>query len=254
VTLRLRQICLVAPRLEPAVSTLCNVLGIAVCYRDPHVGKYGLENAVMPVGNTFLEVVAPVRADTSAGRYLDRRHGAGGYMAILDCDAIDPWIRHLASVGVRIVNDMHYPNEYRGVQLHPRDTGGTLLEINWTPGGGLDGPYHPAGPDWHGAKGNAAAAAIVVAEIQADDPLALGKRWSAILARPLVDVRGVPTIELDLGTLRFVPVSDGHGEGLGGIDIRVTNRERILAAAAERGVAGAHGELAICGVRIRLVD
>ena len=39
----------------------------AVCHRDPAVGKYGLENALLPVGTNFLEVVAPVEANTAAG-------------------------------------------------------------------------------------------------------------------------------------------------------------------------------------------
>jgi hypothetical protein len=253
-TLRLRQICLVAPTLEPAVSTLCDVLGIAVCYRDKQVGKYGLENAVMPVGNTFLEVVAPTQEATAAGRYIVRRKGGGGYMTILDCDAIDPWIGHLASVGVRVANDLDYPGEYRGLQLHPRDTGGTLLEINWTPGGAPDGAYHPAGPDWFGAKGEAATAAITAAEIQADDPAALARRWSDILRRPVHDADGARTIALDGGTLRFVPDRDERGEGLGGIDVRVADRAKALSAAAARGIAVAQGELALCGMRVRLVD
>ena len=91
-SLRLRQICLVAPTLEPAVGTLCDALGIRVFYRDPNVAKYGLENAVMPVGDTFLEVVAPFQEGTAAGRYLGRRKGEGGYMVILDTDDIVPWM------------------------------------------------------------------------------------------------------------------------------------------------------------------
>jgi hypothetical protein len=240
--LRLRQICLVAHSLEPAVPTLCKALDAPVCYHDPQVAKYGLENAVVPVGNTFLEVVAPIRDGTAAGRYLVRRKGEGGYMTILDTDAIEPWFDHLVAVGVRVANDLNYPDEYRGLQLHPKDTGGTLLEINWSPGGALDGPYHPAGPNWHGAKGEAAEAAITSAEIQADDPVALARRWSRILRRPMHAVGSVPTITLDLGTLRFVPVRDGRGEGLGGIGMRVARS------------ANTPADLMICGTRMRLVS
>ena len=64
-TLRLRQICLVAPHLEPSVSTICTVLGTMVSYVDPHVEKYGLVNALMPFGNSFLEVVAPMAEGTA---------------------------------------------------------------------------------------------------------------------------------------------------------------------------------------------
>src|SRR4051795_4544311 len=103
--LRLRQICLVAPTLEPSVSALCAALATTVCYSDPNVGKYGLVNALMPLGNSFLEVVAPTESRTAAGRYLDRRRGEGGYIVILDCDDIAPWLAHLPSVGVRVAND-----------------------------------------------------------------------------------------------------------------------------------------------------
>mgnify|MGYP001791519794 CR=1 FL=1 len=76
-TLRLRQICLVAPELEPAVAGLRDVLGIEISHRDGAVGKYGLVNAVLPIGQCFLGVGAPTREGTAAGRSPERRGGAG---------------------------------------------------------------------------------------------------------------------------------------------------------------------------------
>ncbi len=252
-TLRLRQICLVAPHLEPSVSTICTVLGTMVSYVDPNVEKYGLVNALMPFGNSFLEVVAPTSEGTAAGRYLDRRGGEGGYMVILDCDAIEPWLAHLAAVGVRIANDLDYPGEYRGLQLHPRDTGGALLEINHSHGGAWDGPYHPAGPRWQGAHGAAAEEQIMAAELQSPDPVRLSGRWSEILQRKVRDAAGVPTIDLDLGVLRFVPAPDGRGEGLGGIDVKIPRHERAYFAARQKEVTQEDGALMLCGTRVRLV-
>ncbi|MSP02146.1 MAG: hypothetical protein EXR07_14010 [Acetobacteraceae bacterium] len=252
-TLRLRQICLVAPHLEPSVSTICTVLGTLVTYVDPHVEKYGLVNALMPFGNAFLEVVSPTREGTAARRYLDRRGGEGGYMVILDCDDIEPWLAHLPTVGVRIANDLKYPGEYRGLQLHPRDTGGTLLEINHSHGGAWDGPYHPAGPRWKGAPGTDVEETIVAAELQSTDPVRLASRWSEILRRPVRDAAGVATIDLDRGALRFVPAADGRGEGLGGIDVRIPRHERSRLAARQREVSEVDGALMLCGTRVRLV-
>ena len=68
--MRLRQVCLVAETLEPTVTTLSTLLDAPVCYRDPGVGFFGLENALLPVGTDFLEVVAPVKEDTAASRHL----------------------------------------------------------------------------------------------------------------------------------------------------------------------------------------
>ena len=76
--LRLRQICLVAADLERAAADIQSVLGVNLCYRDPNVAKYGLVNALFPIGTDFLEVVSPTRAGTTAGRFLESTGGKGG--------------------------------------------------------------------------------------------------------------------------------------------------------------------------------
>ena len=97
--LRLRQIALVAAKLAPVEQELIDVLGIEVCYRDPGVGHFGLENALFPIGNQLLEVVAPVRDDTAGGRYLERRRGDGGYMVITQCNDHAPRRARVEALG-----------------------------------------------------------------------------------------------------------------------------------------------------------
>src|SRR5499427_2819698 len=136
--LRMRQICLVAHQLAPVVDTFRKVFGLEVCYRDPGVGKYGLENALFPIGNGFLEVVAPIRDGTAAGRYLDRRGGDGGYMCIVDCNDLDARRAQLGALEVRIVEDIRAGDAVlwsEAIHLHPRDTGGCLLSIDRHSGG-----------------------------------------------------------------------------------------------------------------------
>jgi hypothetical protein len=53
--------------------------------------------------------------------------------------------------------------------------------------------------------------------------------------------------------VRFVEATDGRGEGLGGVDIVVHNRARILAAAAQRGRKISDDQLTIGGVRFNLL-
>lgn len=252
--LRLRQICLVAEALEPAVADLAQILGLAVCYRDGNVARYGLVNALLPVGHSFLEVVAPTRPGTAAGRYLERRRGAGGYMVIIDCDDIQRRRRHLAEIGVRIANPLHYDN-YIGLQLHPRDTGGAMLELNHTTGGTrLDGPYHPAGPHWQDFIRTETARALLAAELQSADPEALARRWGAVLERVVTrGPAGAPEIALDFGRLRFVAPTDGRGEGLGGLDIAVADPAPILAEARRRSCPVLGDRIIICGMRLLLV-
>ena len=71
--IRLRQICLVAEKLVPVVNDLKSIFGLEVCFVDPAVKVFGLENSLFPIGNNFLEVVCPIQDDTAAGRYIKRR-------------------------------------------------------------------------------------------------------------------------------------------------------------------------------------
>jgi hypothetical protein len=252
--LRLRQLCLVATELEPAIADLAGIFSLEVCYRDGNVAKYGLVNALLPVGKCFLEVVAPTRAGTAAGRYLERRKGDGGYMVIIDCDDIERRRRKVEELGVRIANPIRH-DTYTGLQLHPRDTGGCMLELNHTSGGeSLDGPYLPAGPRWQGAVRTDVTAALLGAVLQSPSPERLAARWADVLERPVTrGAAGQPQIVLDLGKLRFVTEADRRGEGLAGIDLAVADRARILAQAERRGCAVAGDTVTVCGTRFGLV-
>ena len=248
--MRLRQVALVARDLEPVVADLCAVLGIEVAFRDPGVRAFGLHNAVMPIGDTFLEVVSPVEPNTTAGRFLDRRGGDGGYMVILQCDDLDADRQRIKELGVRVVWSADLP-EIRGTHLHPRDVGGAILS--------LDAAEPPSSWRWAGTEWERAVRMDVVSELagvelQADDPLALAQRWSQVLNRPVAQTAaGVIRIVLDQGVIRFVPATDGRGAGVGGIDVAVTDRRRLLAAAHQRGVPAGADQVIICGTRIHLV-
>jgi hypothetical protein len=253
--LRLRQIALVARELAPAERAIEQVLGVAVCYRDPGVARFGLENALLPIGNELLEVVAPVEAGTAAGRYLDRLGGDGGYMVITQCDDHASRRQRVQDLGIRIVNQFE-THEFRNMQLHPKDTGGSFFEIDQQLGehaDDADGPWEPAGPGWQAARRLERVTGIRGAEIQCDDPQAVAARWAAIAERPVAGANGHPAIALDNATLRFVPCRDGRPEGLGGIDVGTADRAAVLDAARQLGVLTGPDQLLLCGIRVYLV-
>jgi hypothetical protein len=247
--LRVRQIALVANKLAPIVEDMKNVLGLEVCFRDPGVKVFGLENALWPVGNQFIECVSPIQENTAGGRYLQRRKGDGGYMCIMQCEDHAPVKERVAKLGIRKVID-HDTAHFHNMQLHPRDTGGTFLEIDHQPGGeAVDGPWEPAGKNWKPFVRTDVVKAITGVEIQSPEPDALAKRWAEILNLPLSE----RTIRVDNAAIRFVQESDGRGEGLSGLELASTNKKRALDAAEKMGRRIGDDTVMLCGMRMKLV-
>ena len=124
--MRLRQLALVAKDLEPVVDDLCAVLGVEVAFRDEGIASFGLHNALLALGDSFLEVVSPIEPGTTAERQLDRRGGDGGYMVIVQVDGQDLDLemerKRLADCEVRIVWEARL-SDIATLHLHPRDVG-----------------------------------------------------------------------------------------------------------------------------------
>src|SRR5262245_12954693 len=154
--MRLRQVALVARKLGTAVEEIRDVLGIEVGFNDPGVGVFGLENAVFPVGDTFLEVVSPVEEGTTAGRLLDRRGGDGGYMVIIQVDDLARERARMEAIGVRIAWEAHF-DDAATVHLHPKDVGGAIVSLDWM--------KPPESWKWAGPRWKSAVRTDVVAEI-----------------------------------------------------------------------------------------
>lgn len=254
--LRLRQIALVTEHIEPALEKLCAVLGLAVCHRDPAIRKHGLENALLPIGSTFIEVVAPLVDGTAAGRYLERRKGEGGFMFIVDCDNVEQRRAHARNIGLRVISESRMDDwaAYQEFQLHPRDTGGTMLSISTHASGqDLFGDWHFAGPHWRQYLRTGPVLAVLGADIQSADPAALARRWSEVLQWPLTrSPAGEPELLLDQGFARFVPDADGRGEGLSAVHLKTSDPLQVLKQACSLGVAANKSGLMICGVRFVL--
>jgi len=223
--LRLRQIAMVAPDLAPVEEVVGQMLAAEICYRDPGVGKYGLHNALWALGGTFLEALAPVQENTTAGRYMARRGGATGYMVILDTDDLAPVRDRLAAQGTRIVEDLTVGDaalHATALHLHPRDTGGCLLSIDHHgPDGGMMGSYMWAGSAWQPHAN--ASLAISGAMMTCDDPAATASRWSHILDRPAVPHGAGWRVTLDNAALDFTPNNGPAGEGLAAIRLTGLN-------------------------------
>lgn len=253
---RLRQICLAAPALQPLVGQLQSVFGLGEPYRDPHVAKWGLDNAVLPIGHQFLEVVAPVRDDAPLHRFLARHPAGAGYIVILDNDDVPTRRAHLQRLGARLVTDLGHDG-FHTLQVHPRDAGACMLEFDRTDGGeAWDGPYAPGGPHWQQQVRRERVVGFAGVVLRGADAPALAARWSALIGVAAgADAAGRPAIELDGGRLVFEPCAAGEPEGLAELLLQAADAPAVLREAAALGLAvqPETQRLQLCGMAFRLL-
>ena len=172
--IRLRQVVIAARDLETTVDRLCAKLGLRVCFNDPGVAEFGLHNALLTVGDQFIEVVSPITLNSAAGRLLDRRRAeVTAYMVMFEVDDLDDRLAALGTSGVRIVWSGDYPT-IRGRHLHPADIGGAIVSLDQAE---PRGSWQWAGPHWVAHADNSVATAIAGYTIGTDDPAAVERRW-----------------------------------------------------------------------------
>lgn len=201
-SLRIRQIVFAARDLAVGVAQVQSRLGLSVVHRDPGVAQFGLQNAMLALGDQFIEIISPTRADTAAGRHLDR-HGDSAYMLILQTDDLARERAHLAQAGVRVVWESSYP-DIRAIHLHPKDIGGAIVSLDEaTP----PESWRWAGPDWR--HEDSVPGAIVSATIASRDPAALSQRWATVLGLDAPQqIDGSWRLSIDGGTLSFASSRD----------------------------------------------
>ena len=107
--MRLRQLVTVAHDLRSVEQEITAALDVEVCYRDPGVGHFGLRHGLYTIGDRLLEVVVPKQDGTTAGRFLERRGGDGGYMVIVQVDDLAAHRARLAETDIRVVFEASAP-------------------------------------------------------------------------------------------------------------------------------------------------
>ncbi|MFT3976443.1 MAG: VOC family protein [Sphingomonas bacterium] len=250
--LRLRQICLVAPDLEPAVDDMAAILGVPVCHRDPRVRVFGVENALFAVGTTFIEIIAPLSQDTAAARFLERSGGQGGYIALFDCPDPRRYEANANALGVPTAYTIDRPADYTAIQLLPRACRATMLEFDRSEGGEkLTGRYSPAGPGWQRFVDTRVSRAVTGIGAVSPAPHELGAHWAAILRRPLEGP--TPAIAVDGARIGFEACDAGR-ERLEWVDVAAAQPGRIMEEARRRGRAVGERAVRLSGMVFRIAN
>jgi hypothetical protein len=167
--------------LDSVAGGLRDALGLGAPFADPGVDYFGLRNSVFALGDTFLEVVSPVREGTAAGRMLERRGGDCGYMTMFQVDDLASARERVTARGIREVFEVQL-EDICEVHLHPVDMHGAIVSLSQPV---PDSAWLWGGPGWleRSVPGRIAGATIAVR-----DPDAVARRWSEVIG-------GLPGVE-----------------------------------------------------------
>jgi hypothetical protein len=242
--MKLRQVALVAEDLPPVKQALFELLGLDDAFVDEAVAEFGLENIVMSIGTTFLEVVSPAQPGTTAGRLLERRDGDGGYMVIVQVDDFATESARIQAAGIRKVWEVDTPKA-KACHMHPRDVPGAITSMDqMTP----PEAWYWAGPNWENQAAKYVSA-ITGVQIQCAAPLEVAEKWSLAYGRPIIQRSGNPVLEFEEGEVRFVEDRDGRGAGLQAVDMRATDMAAIEKAAASLDLPMQNHSVSVCGTQ-----
>ncbi len=199
---RLRQAVIATRDLEGVATRLRRTLGLGDPYSDPGVERFGLRNAVFTLGDTFLEVVSPIRPDTSAGRLLDRRGGDTGYMLMFQVEDLEAARQRARLEGVREVFEVSL-DDISEVHLHPADVRAAIVSLS-QPKPPESWPW--GGPNWAARR---APLRITGATITVAQPVGVAALWGSILDAELrrVGIR-VSADEFDRGLTEVILAAD----------------------------------------------
>lgn len=126
--LRIDHTAIVVVDMDDALERYGRIWGLAPVDRTV-VPEQDVEVAFLPVGDTQLELVRPLRASSGVGRFL-ARHGESLHHVGIAVDDIRAEMDGLREQGVELVDQQPRQGVHGLIAfVHPRGNGGVLVEL-----------------------------------------------------------------------------------------------------------------------------
>lgn len=115
--------------LDAAIDTYRVRYRVEPLYRET-VDSEGVEQAMIPVGASFVQLLRPLKAETPIGRFLSKM-GEGLHHVAYTVTSIDEAVAHLSVTGAELVDlePRIGARGHRSVFVRPDEVVGTLVEL-----------------------------------------------------------------------------------------------------------------------------
>lgn len=127
--LNLDHVAIAVRDLDAAIDAYASRYKVKPLYREV-VESQGVEEAMIPLGGSFIQLLTPLGSETPVGRFLSK-HGEGMHHVAFAVTSIEAALEHLRSQGARLIDEEPRIGG-RGARIafvHPADLGGTLVEL-----------------------------------------------------------------------------------------------------------------------------
>jgi len=126
---RVNHIAVVVDDLGSALNFWRDALGLTLERTESNADE-AVEIGFLPLGESEIELLQPIDADSGIGKYL-AKHGAGLHHICLEVADIDASMAQLRAYDIELINDAPKvrPEGTRYCFVHPRSTGGVLVEL-----------------------------------------------------------------------------------------------------------------------------
>lgn len=117
------------PDIDAALPLYRDALGMELVHRET-VTEQGVDAALLDIGDSHVELLAPLDPETVVGKFLSRR-GPGLHHVAYRVASVQDTLDACAAAGLRLIDESPRVG-IRGSRvafLHPASTGGVLTEI-----------------------------------------------------------------------------------------------------------------------------
>jgi methylmalonyl-CoA/ethylmalonyl-CoA epimerase len=127
--LNLDHVAIAVADLDEAIDGYRMRYRVEPLYRET-VASQGVEEAMIPVGGSFIQLLQPLGDETPVGKFMSK-NGEGLHHVAYAVASIEDALSHLAATGARLI-DSRPRTGGRGARIafvHPADLAGTLIEL-----------------------------------------------------------------------------------------------------------------------------